>query len=184
MKKTKISVCLVAVVCLLIGNPHRVLAQQPPNAQPVENQSSSPHDFPGEEAPPAGEVVIDGTPILRVYESIANLSPEGRAQGIETRIIALARDSATPAESVRLQAREAWTEILGGNTVIMAVTDADARAAGMNRDSLALQDAENIRQAVRTYRQEHSWRMLLRAILKTVLVTLVMVGLLWLVRQL
>lgn len=184
MKRTKISVCLVATLCLAIGGSRPLTAQQPPNPQPVENQSSSVPETFDEEAAPANEVVIDGTPVLRVYESIANLTPEGRAQGIKTRIIAVARDTDASVESVRLQPRDAWTEILGGDTVIMAVTDADARAAGMNRESLALRDAENIRQAVRTYRQEHSWRMLLRAILKTALVTLIMMGLLWLVRQL
>jgi small-conductance mechanosensitive channel len=84
---------------------------------------------------------------------------------------------------VRIQPREAWTEILADNIVIMAVTDADARAAGKSRQLLALEDAESIRRTIQTYRQEHSWRMILRAILKTALVVLVLLIALWFVRR-
>jgi small-conductance mechanosensitive channel len=65
----------------------------------------------------------------------------------------------------------------------MAVTDGDARAAGKSRQSLALEDAENIRHAVQTYRQEHSWRMILRAVFKTALAMFFLFLALWLVRR-
>ncbi len=183
MKKT-IRVCLISILYLLQANcPLPVSAQQQSTAQSVNNQSVGNQAVPDEEAIPSGEVVIDGNPILKVYEPVAALTPEGRAQGIERRIIAFARDS-IPSESIRLLPRDAWIEIVAGDTMIMAITDGDARAAGNTRLQLALEDAQNIRQAVEGYRHNHSWRMILRGILKTALVTLILVVALWLVRRL
>lgn len=175
--------CIFAFLCLLQANyssPAEMLPQPP--GQSVQNQSASDEESP-EEEPPAGQVEIDGRPVLTVYEPVASLTPEARANGIATRIIGVARDSHLPPESVHIRPREAWTEISADNTVIMAVTDADARAAGMTRQDLALHDAEGIREAIRTYREEHSWRMIVRAIVKTAVITLILIALLWLVRR-
>ncbi len=184
MKKTKISVYLVAVACLLTGNPQRALTQQPPSAERAQNQSSSAQDSPEEEATPAGEVVIDGTPVLLVYEPLAALTVDARARAIEERIVAFARDSSIPAESIHLDPHAAWTEIIADRTMIMAVTDEDAKAAGKERQQLADEDAQNIREAVELYRHDHSWRIIFRGILKTALATTILVALLWLVRRL
>jgi hypothetical protein len=89
--------------------PTACVAQQQSPAQPTANQSSSNPDNPEEEITSSGQVVIDGRLILTVYESVATLTPEARAQRIAGRVIALARDGSIPAESVRLQSRNAWT---------------------------------------------------------------------------
>jgi small-conductance mechanosensitive channel len=179
-----ICICLVLIICLLqAGRALSAMAQQQPTA-PTTSQSASEQDIPEEEVTPAGQVVIDGRPVLTVYEPVAHLTPEARALGIERRIVALARETSIPPESVRLQPRDVWTEILAGNNVIMAVTDADAKAAGKSRQLLASEDAESIGRTIQAYRQDHSWRMILRAILKTVLVVLLLVVVLWLLRRL
>ena len=183
MKKT-IRVYLISILCLLGANcPLPVSAQRQSTVQPANNQSAGNQAVPDEEAVPSGEVVIDGNPILKVYEPVAALTPEARAQGIAARITAFARDGSLPSDSIRLQPREDWTEIIAGNTMIMAITDGDARAAGKTRQKLALEVAQNIRQAVEEYRLNHSWRMILRGILKTALSTLLLVVALWLVRR-
>jgi small-conductance mechanosensitive channel len=183
MKKTISSLCFIAILCLIQANCV-LLASAQQSHQPATNPASSDEDNPEEEVAQSGQVMIDGNPVLTVYEPVATLTPADRAQGIATRIIALAKDTSTPPESIRLQSREAWTEIVAGDTTLMAVTDADARGAGRSRQQLALEDAESIRRAVETYRQDHSWRMILRAILKTALATLFLLVLLWLVRRL
>jgi small-conductance mechanosensitive channel len=181
MKRLVINVCVVLIICLpQTGSTLSAMDQQQSSAS-TNNPSASEQDIP-EEVTPAGQVFVDGRPVLTVYEPVASLTPEARAQGIERRIVALARETSIPAESVRIQPRDAWTEILAENTVIMAVTDADAKAAGKSRQLLALEDAESIRRTIQTFRQEHSWRMILRAILKTVLVALVLLVVLWFIR--
>ncbi len=183
MKRPILRVYHVAIICLLqASNAWPAMAQQQSTA-PTNNQSVSEQEIPEEEATPAGQVLVDGRPVLTVYEQVANLTPEARAQGIERRIVALAKETSIPAESVRIRPRDSWTEILTDSTVIMAVTDADAKATGKSRQLLALEDAESIRRTIQTYRQEHSWRMILRAIFKTALVVLVLLVILWLVRR-
>jgi small-conductance mechanosensitive channel len=182
MTKT-IRTCVFAFICLLQANLTLHAGQQAPAAQPVHDEPAATESAAEEEAP-SGQVEIDGRAILTVYEPVASLTVEARAQGIASRIIAIARDTNIPPEAVRLQPREAWTEILAANSVIMAVTDADARSAGLTRQELAENDARNISQAIRTYREEHSWRMIVRAIVKTAVLTLVLFVLLWLVRRL
>jgi small-conductance mechanosensitive channel len=181
MKKLTINICVVLIIGLLqVGSALSAMAQQ--QSIPTNNQSASEQDIPEEEVTPTGEVVIDGRRVLTVYEPVASLTPEARALGIERRIVALARETSISPESVRIQTRDAWTEILAGDTAIMAVTDADAKAAGKSRQLLALEDAESIRRTIQTYRQDHSWRMILRAILKTALAVLIMLVALWFVR--
>ena len=183
MTKT-IRIYILACICLLQAIPALPAVQREQAAQPAQNQQAADSVIEEEEQTPHGQVEIDGRPILAVYEPVASLTVEERAKGIAGRIIGIARDTNIPPEAVRLQPREAWTEILAANDVIMAVTDADARSAGMTRQDLAQSDAESIRRAIQTYREEHSWRMILRAIIKTAVVTLILLVLLWLVRRL
>jgi hypothetical protein len=60
--------------------------------------------------------------------------------------------------------RGAWTEITVGSDVIMWITESDAKAAGLPRAQIGAEYAEIIRRTVTTYRQEHTWRALLRGI--------------------
>src|SRR5215472_5938903 len=71
-----------------------------------------------------------------------------------------------------------------GGRVIMAVTDADARRAGVPREQLAAQYGKTIEEVILAYREEHSWRMLLRGVLKTVVASLLLIAVLWLLRRL
>jgi small-conductance mechanosensitive channel len=184
MKKASIRALLVAIVCLLPGSfsPHATAQQS--TAQPTPTQSSAAQDTPEEEIAPHGQVEIEGRPVLIVYESVAALTPEQRARAIEGRILSFARDASLSPESIRLEPRDAWTEILADNTIIMAVTDADARPSGKTRQQLSIEYADSIRRSVQTYREEHSWRMFFRAILKTSLTTVVLLALLWLLHRL
>jgi len=157
-------------------------AQQQSRAPTQEkNPANTEQDIP-EETPP-GEVTIDGEPVLKVYEPIGALTAERRAKAIESRIISLAKDSSIPVSSIHLLTREAWTEIMAENLMIMAVSDADAKMAGKPRQQLAEEYARNIGQAVESYRHDHSWRMIVRGIFKTALATLVLVVALWTVRR-
>jgi small-conductance mechanosensitive channel len=182
MRKLTTHVRVVLIICLLQTLCALSAMSQQQLTAPTDNQAANEQDIPEGEVNPAGQVVIDGRPVLTVYEHVANLTPEARALGIEARIVALAKDSGIPPESIRIQPRESWTEISADSSIIMAVTDGDARAAGKNRQALALEDAESIRLAIQTYRHEHSWKMILRAFVKTALVVLALLVALWLVR--
>ena len=64
------------------------------------------------------------------------------------------------------------------------MTDADAKAAGINRNDLVTDDIKRIRSAVSDLRAEYSWRSLLRSALYTLLITSALIGLLILLRRL
>jgi small-conductance mechanosensitive channel len=129
------------------------------------------------------DIVLDGRPVVTVYGPIGTLTPEARASGIEKRILSLARTTNLPPDAIRLEPREGWTELFLGKKMIMAVTESDAKIAGKPRQQVALESAEGIRQAITNYRRDHSWRLVLRGILNTLIATAVLVALLWCVRR-
>lgn len=189
MKKTAISVCFASVVGLLVCSHslfavvlHQAAAQATPQA--TGNTAGNAPDIAEGEVVPAGQVEIEGRPVLTVYEPIFTLTPSARAEAIAGRVLRVAQDSDILPDAIHLQKRDAWTEIVADGLMIMTVTEADAKAAGKSREELAQEDAGNIRQAVVTYRQEHSWGMLFRGVVKAAVATLVLLIALWLVRRL
>jgi len=116
-------------------------------------------------------VEIDGRPILFLQTSIGGLSPGERSRKIQERILYLAKNHEIHTEQIRAEDRGVWTEILAGSDVIMGITEDDAKAAGRSRAQLGAEDAEIIRRTVMTYRQEHTWRALLRGIAAAVIAT-------------
>ncbi|HXZ79063.1 MAG TPA: mechanosensitive ion channel family protein [Terriglobales bacterium] len=185
MKKRILSLCFTLITCLLLQAVHTLpmVAQQPSPQPTAPNQSAgSRQESVKEEIEQPGQVEVEGRAILTIYEPIGTLTPEERAAAIARRIIFLAGGSASP-DSIRLQPRDAWTEIILDNMVIMAVTDADAKAAGKKREQLAFEDEEAIRQAILNYRREHSWRLLMRGILYAAIASVILFLLLWLLRR-
>ena len=131
-------------------------------------------------------VTIDGRKILLVYSSAAGISAEERAAGIEQRIRGIARNQNIPVSLIQAQDRDAWTEIDAGDVTIMAVTEGDAKAAGRTRAQLGAEYAEIIRRTVSNYREQHTWRNLVRACLLSFVATVVLIvllGLLFRVRR-
>jgi small-conductance mechanosensitive channel len=120
---------------------------------------------------PGVPVEVDGRPILLVYSAVGGFSPQERAELIRGRIIAVARREAIPLESIRAEDRGAWTEIAAGNELIMGVTELDAKAADNTRSQLSSEHVEVIRFVVKKYREEHTFRQLLRGGINTVVAT-------------
>lgn len=177
-----IAISVLLLTCLLTTS-----AQQTPSNAPAVQASapSSNQKAPEEEGPPPGEVMIEGRgPIVTVYETVGHLSPEERAGGIEQRIITVAREGTGSNEAAQLATHAGWTEILIGKQPIMAVTDTDAEMAGVPRQQLAAKYAENINREIQTYRQEHSWRMIIRGAVKTIFATILLLSVLWIMRRL
>lgn len=120
---------------------------------------------------PATPVEIDGRPILRIYTSVAGLTPDERAAGIKQRILGIAHQTKLQVDSIHAEDRGAWTEIVSGSDIIMGISEDDAKAAQRTRAQLGAEYAEIIRRTVTTYRQEHTWGNLLRGVLFSLIVT-------------
>ena len=117
-------------------------------------------------------VEIDGRPILQVYTTIGGISPQERAANIERRILRFARKRSAEVDSIRVEDRGAWVDVLAGNEPLLTVTEGDATAVGRSRAQLAAEYAEIIRRSVSTYRQEHTLSAFLRGLLFSLIATI------------
>jgi len=180
MKRAFFSGVVVVVAILAVAGTANAQAHTDPQPRTIDkHQPAQPNEsFPVEERTPPGQIGVEGRVVATVFESVAGMSPEERAANIEKRVIAIAKSNASP-DGIVLQARDDWTEVLLDNQMIMAVTEADAKAAGKPRQQLAFEDADSIRQAIRTYRREHSWSLILRGMLKTIFASLCLFLVLW-----
>ena len=113
-----------------------------------------------------------------VYASIGAFTAAERAEAIQHRIIALGLRQNVAIDSIHMQDRGTWSEILAGNDRIMGITEADAKAAEQPRAELAAQYTEIIRHVVKQYREGHTWQRFLLGALYALLATVVLVGVL------
>jgi small-conductance mechanosensitive channel len=116
-------------------------------------------------------VEIDGRPISLVQTSVGGLSLEERAEKIQQRILNIAKRNDIRVEDIGIADRGVWTDILAGSDVIMGITEDDAKAARRPRAQLTAEYAEIIRRTVATYRQEHTWRSVVRGVIASLIAT-------------
>ena len=121
-------------------------------------------------------VTIAGKPLFFVQERVLSFSPEDRAAAISGRIRRITRNPLIKIDSIGVSDGDGSTDIVSGDTVIMSVTDADARAAGRTRLELANVYAQTIRSAIQQVRTEYDWRTIARGIGFTLLTTFVLFG--------
>src|SRR5215831_16266200 len=186
----------IAVILALVGSPQtrRSEAQSHPEssspAQPAsktaesaatDNQPEEPEQAVGLQPAP-GNVEIDGQTILTVYQSVGSFTATDRAAKISERILAAAKRGADP-KTVALTVRPVWTEISVEGNLLLAVTDEDAKNAAKPRAQLATEDAEIIRQVLLKYRQEHNWRAVFRGIIYSLIATLLLLPIAFVVRK-
>lgn len=175
---------LVLLVSMVLANSAKVVsAQESATGQAAAASSTEEAEAAEEAGATPADAIIEGRSIVTVYESIAGFSPEQRAERIAQRIIEVARQGKIAAEEVGAERHAEWTEIRAGDKLIMIVTDKDAHAAGKSREALVAENAGNIRQAILSYRHDHSWRSLLRGLTYTVLLTVLLIPFLWLLRK-
>ena len=123
-------------------------------------------------------VVFEGKTLLTIETWGGSFSPEARARAVTERLALLSRDPRVKPELTTSEA-ENNTDILAGDLILMSVTDADARAAGLPRSVLARDYAARLQTALAESRREHSWRQLAINLLLALLVTAMLVLALW-----
>ena len=162
------------------GGPAAAKQTTPGTGQPTSGAAEP--EVTANAQPAPGDVIIDGRKVLSVYQSIGHYSAKDRAERITERILTAAKDGADP-ESVVVAQREAWSEISVGSRLLLAISDEDARLAGKTRAQLADEYAQSIRQTLQTYRREHSWNAILRGIGYSLLVTIALLPIVFIIRK-
>jgi len=173
---------LLSLFALVVSVSAQQQAPSTPATAEAQPSESGP-EKPKEEGTPYAKVVVEGRPVLTVYDPVMSGTPQERALGIEKRII-YAAQSGMSINAIQVRSHPGWAEINIGSQTLMAVTDIDAKAAGKPREALAAENAKSLGEAIVLYRQGHSWRMFLRGLGKTALTTLVLIAVLWLARRL
>ena len=136
----------------------------------------------GEQKPPGVPVMVDGREILRIYQPIGPFSAEMRAKSLEARIEALGQDPSYDESSLTTAEGHGGTEFLYRGGLMGILTDDDAKALGVTRQELAERLLQVARNAIGTYREEHSAEVLAHNILFAVLAIALLVLALFLTR--
>ena len=97
-------------------------------------------------------VEIDGREIFRV-RGVASFPAERRAEGVASRIRALAVDAAFNPEDLRTVEADIGTEILAGKERVLVVTEIDAQLEGAPRKTTAEVYRLQIRDTIESYRK-------------------------------
>ena len=101
------------------------------------------------------DVRLDGVNLFRV-RGVSSLPAQERAEGIESRIRAVAGDHGIDPASVRLEPESGYIQIYAGTTPIMLVTPADAQAEQLHLEAMAQLIQSRIRDAIVDYRAARS----------------------------
>ncbi|MFH1620258.1 MAG: mechanosensitive ion channel family protein [bacterium] len=117
-------------------------------------------------------VILNGKTLFEVKQRIFSFSPAERAEIISEKLRKLLKDPLSAPGSIAVSESESVSEITAGDTIIMAVTDTDAKAAGGKRRELADNYAGIIRETLNRLRKTHSIKAILLGILFTSLATI------------
>ena len=136
-------------------------------------------------APPlaAEPVLLDNQSVFTIASGILAFTPQERARAISQRLNKVSRDRLLSSAMISVVDHETTSDIVVQDMILMTVTEADARAAGIPRQRLTQAYAEKIRAAVKTYKTERSLRNLLIDAAQALAVTLVLVSLLALLKR-
>ena len=145
-------------------------------AAPPAKQATSPTQT-------AEAVLFDNQPLFTISSGILSFTPQERAQAISQRLEKVSRDPLLSSTMITIADHETTTDIVLQDLVLMSVTEADARAAGVPRQQLAQTYAETIRAAIKAYKSERTLRNLLIDAGQALAVTLVLVVLLTLLKR-
>ncbi|HTR35044.1 MAG TPA: mechanosensitive ion channel family protein [Bryobacteraceae bacterium] len=128
-------------------------------------------------------VTLDGRTLFTVRTSLGPFTAGERAAATSARVMELAKDLTIPVDAVGAAPSDTSTDIVARDRVLLTVTDADARAAGISRAALAANYVAAIRSAIAQRRAQYSYRTILIGALYTLVATLLLILLLWGVRR-
>lgn len=126
--------------------------------------------------PPGAPVVFRDDTLFQIRAPLGAFSAAERAAAVEARLRRLAGRIAQRAESVVLVPRNGMTDLVAGDSVLMAVTEDDAAAAGQPRDVLAATYAAALTAALRQGLRAATLQMILIGAVLTLLTAAALVA--------
>jgi small-conductance mechanosensitive channel len=129
-------------------------------------------------------VVLDGITLFSVKTWVGPYSPEVRAKAISDRLGRVAADRTAPINNITINDGGEYTDITAGDRPLLAITDADAKAAGKTRQQLAKDYKPIIEGALQNYREARRIKNLALDFVLVIAATIALVGLWWLLHRL
>ncbi len=129
-------------------------------------------------AAPGAPVQFDGKTLLTIQAPVGSFSPAARAQAIGERLQKLSEDPFAKIDPLTITESEFSSDINAGDVPIVAITEADARAAGKPRQALAAEYAKILQAALRQSRHEHSFQQTVIAVGLALLFTAILAAVL------
>ncbi len=168
---TKRHVWALASCCWLM---FLFLAWSVPHAQPTApNISQSPLPQPA-----GAPVIFEEETLFILYDKLGAFTPQERAKALESRLIRLSRDPEISLDVIGMDDLEHTTILIAGDSMIMAVTDGDAKPLGQTRQAIAKDYAKKIQVAVTKSREQVTLRALIIDAGLVLLDTAILIGLL------
>ena len=131
---------------------------------------------------PEGEtsaaVVVDGVALFKV-RGVSAFPADKRAQVIAERIAEVAADPTLGRESLRIDSLPDMSVVMAGNRLVMAVSEADGRLEGVDRQMLARGVMLRIGEAIDAWRHDRAPETLQRNALFAIGATVVLLLALW-----
>lgn len=160
---------LCCLLALLITN-NQLHAASPATSAPVV-QTGAP-------------VLLDGKTVFTIKSGVLSFTPADRARTVSSRLENLANNRRLPSDGISVAAHATTSDIMAQDQVLLTITEQDASANGTKHQDLARERAALIRTAIDTYRAARSGRTLAIDAAKALAVTVVLGGLLILIRRL
>ncbi|MGB5633705.1 MAG: mechanosensitive ion channel domain-containing protein [Waterburya sp.] len=142
MKKYwQVSITFVLVTCLIVLTQSLAYSQESPRT------GNKLDDTP---------VVFNNETLFVIQERFGPAPPQQRAREISSRIEGVAKDFSIPLDSLQVAEVEGVEIVSSKDTVLVGITEADAKATGKTQEQLATEYLQKIKAAIAQYRKERS----------------------------
>jgi|WetSurMetagenome_2_1015567.scaffolds.fasta_scaffold06938_2 small-conductance mechanosensitive channel len=186
------NIFLIGALFLTLGISLRLAAQAPPSpgAKPAGPAAAAPGAAPAQtpdgaqaqeapHPPPGVPVVLDGREIMRIRHATGPFTAEMRAATLEKRLEALGKDPSYDEKALTFRENAGVSEFLYRGILIGILTDGDAQAEGMPRAALADKILQTCKDAIASYREEHSSEALWHDAIFALLALTILVGVIY-----
>lgn len=134
-------IAFVLVTCLIVLTNPLAHSQQSPIPEKKLDDAS---------------VVLNQETLFVIREKFGPAPPQQRAKEISNRIEGVAKDFSIPLDSLQVAEVEGVEMIFSKDTVLIGITEADAKAAGKTQQQLATEYLQKIKAAITRYRKDRS----------------------------
>lgn len=146
-----------------------------PAALPAQQLESAP-----KEEAQGYPVTVEGTEVLRMYEGIGSFTAEDRAEAASERFQKLIYSPQVNLANIAVTDSPYGTSVNLGETILLVVSDDDARHYHVSRQALAQYFAGKIRAAIEHAREQHTTRYLVRASIYAAVTLVIYLAVCWL----